>query len=77
MATVNVIYKGVSLEVEGTYYQGEPMVMYYSDGSGHPGSPSEFEIDAIIFDGVDVTEIYESLGLIDDIAEISCENYED
>ncbi len=23
---------------------GEPMVMYYPDGSGYPGSPDEFEI---------------------------------
>ena len=39
--------KELIIEVEGTYYPEEPMVMYYADGSGYPGSPSEFEINDI------------------------------
>jgi hypothetical protein len=35
------------LTIEGHYYPEEPMVMYYADGSGYPGSPSEFEINDI------------------------------
>jgi hypothetical protein len=34
----------VEFTVLGTYYPPEPMVRYYSDGSGYPGSPAEFEI---------------------------------
>jgi len=37
----------LELEIEGIYYPEEPMVMYYADGSGYPGSPSEFEIQNI------------------------------
>jgi len=39
--------KELIIEIEGTYYPEEPMVMYYADGSGYPGSPSEFEIQNI------------------------------
>ena len=39
--------KELIIEVEGIYYLEEPMVMYYADGSGYPGSPSEFEIQNI------------------------------
>lgn len=39
--------KELTIEVEGTYYPEEPMVMYCADGSGYPGSPSEFEIQDI------------------------------
>ena len=39
--------KELMIEVEGIYYPEEPMVMYYADGSGYPGSPSEFEIQNI------------------------------
>ena len=39
--------KELTIEIEGTYYPEEPMVMYYADGSGYPGSPSEFEIQDI------------------------------
>ena len=37
----------LELEIEGNYTPEEPMVMYYADGSGYPGSPSEFEIQNI------------------------------
>mgnify|MGYP007124174324 FL=1 len=37
----------LELEVKGFYTPEEPMVMYYPDGSGFPGSSSEFEIQGI------------------------------
>ena len=39
--------KELIIEVEGTYYPEEPMAMYYADGNGYPGSPSEFKIQNI------------------------------
>ena len=41
---------GTSLEIIicGTAYEGEPMVRYYPDGSGYPGSPPTFEVDHVI-----------------------------
>jgi hypothetical protein len=35
-------YNGVTLVVKGDYTPEEKEVMYYSDMSGHPGSPAEF-----------------------------------
>lgn len=39
--------KELIIEVKGIYYPEEPMVMYYADGSGFPGSSSEFETENI------------------------------
>lgn len=48
----------VKLSVEYYYDPGERMVMYYSDGSGHPGEPPSVEIQAV---GVGDVDIYELL----------------
>lgn len=37
----------VDLDIEAIVYPGEPMVRYYPDGSGYPGSPPEVEIVAV------------------------------
>lgn len=37
----------VDLDIEATVYPGEPMVRYYPDGSGYPGSPPEVEITGV------------------------------
>ena len=37
----------LELEIEGNYIPEEPMIRYYPDGSGFPGSPSEFDIHDI------------------------------
>jgi len=34
----------LEIEIEYDYNPEEPMVRYYSDGSGYPGSPAYFEI---------------------------------
>ena len=52
------------LHVEGSYTPEEPMVMYYKDGTGHPGTPSEFEIDQIWYETntgvkINVTRIFD------------------
>lgn len=41
LGRLNAIW--LDLTVEFDYYPGEPMVMYYSDGSGYPGSPAMAE----------------------------------
>lgn len=68
---VNISYKGVELTVLGDYTPEEPMVMYYDDMSGHPGSPAEFNIEEIIFNNIDVYDIYDCfIGSIEDIEEL-------
>lgn len=47
MKEIEIEFKEVLLKVVGTYEPEEPMVRYYPDGSGYPGSASDFNIDAI------------------------------
>ena len=61
-----ITYKGILLEVEGTYTEAENRVIYYGDLDGHPGSPASFDINAVFVQDVD---IFELLGE-DDLREI-------
>lgn len=45
------------LTVKGYYEEEEPTVMYYSDMSGHPGSPAYFEIKEIKFNGRNIINL--------------------
>lgn len=36
------------VKVTATYTPEEPMVRYYADGSGHPGSPDEVEVTKVV-----------------------------
>lgn len=47
----------VNLEVSGYYSPEEPMVMYYGDGSGYPGSSADFEIETVTVEGVDIYDL--------------------
>jgi len=47
----------VRLEVSGYYSPAEPMVMYYSDMSGHPGCSAEFEISSVKLEGIVITDL--------------------
>tara|TARA_R100001591_G_C4266510_1_gene161264 strand:+ start:91 stop:324 length:234 start_codon:yes stop_codon:yes gene_type:complete len=48
---------GVKVNVNYYYNKGEPMVMYYPDGSGHPGEPPSAEIQAVYAGDVDIYEL--------------------
>ena len=48
---------GVKVNVDYYYDKGEPMVMYYSDMSGHPGEPPSAEIQAVYAGDVDIYEL--------------------
>lgn len=39
---------GVEVTVNGTIDPGEPMVRYYADGSGYPGSPTTFDYESCV-----------------------------
>ena len=62
--------EGIPLTVEGYYIPGEPMAMYYTDGSGYPGYPAEFDISAVKLQGTDV-DIFDLLSenIIEEIEE--------
>lgn len=48
---------GIPVCVEYEYEKGEPMVMYYNDGSGYPGSESYVDIKAVFIENVDVYDL--------------------
>ena len=75
--TVFINYLGVDVEVEGVYSPEEPMVMYYKDGSGFPGSASEFEVTGALIGGQNAEEIMERLNAWNDLAELAIEKIEE
>ena len=54
---VTINYKDHLLEVEGDYIPEESMVMYYSDGSGYPGCPAEFDVHDIMLGEYSIYEL--------------------
>jgi hypothetical protein len=75
---VEINYSEVPLAVVGIYYEGEPQVMYDSNGEGYPGSPSEFEILKITVSDseIDIWELF-SNKQIDEITELVIEKIEE
>jgi hypothetical protein len=73
-STVN--YKGVELILEGEYYEGSPMVMYYDDMSGHPGDSPEFEITKVTYNGTDVTDIFDVVDDWETLEELALDRLE-
>ena len=49
--------RDINLNIEYYYDPGERMVMYYSDGSGHPGEPPSVEIQAVYAGEVDIYKL--------------------
>ena len=52
--------RDINLNVEYYYDPGERMVMYFNDGTGHPGSPPSVEIQAVYAGDVDIYELLEA-----------------
>lgn len=73
---IEIEYRGVKLMVEGTYVPEEPMVMYYPDGSGYPGSSEDYEIEVVLVGDVDIYDIFTNLQL-DDIRDLVLEKMYD
>lgn len=75
--TTEVKVYGLEFIVDYYYDKGEPMVMYYPDGSGSPGSPPSVELDGIYVEGSE-QELHDVLDetVIDRIEEKILESYE-
>jgi hypothetical protein len=52
--------RDINLNVNYYYNPGERMVMYFSDGTGHPGEPPSVEIQAVYAGDVDIYELLEA-----------------
>ena len=57
---INIEFKGIPLRVVGEYEAGEEAVMYYSDMSGYPGSPSSFNVEEVYVEDseIDIFEFF-------------------
>lgn len=49
------------------YDAGEPTVMYYRDGSGHPGSPPSFMVNSVEALNPDGSVAYNLTGLLEEL----------
>ena len=52
--------RDINLNIEYYYDPGERMVMYFGDGTGHPGEPPSVEIQAVYAGDVDIYELLEA-----------------
>ena len=52
----NITYNGLNLTVTGEYEPEEATVLYYPDGSGHPGTPASFEIKEVFIQEWNITD---------------------
>lgn len=65
MQTIEIIYKQLPLTVKYTFIKGEPMVRYYKDGSGYPGSGDEVDIYGAYHCGEDISNFIDELARLD------------
>ena len=75
MDNISLTFRGIDLDIEFNYSPEEPMVMYYADGSGYPGCSAEAEIIKITYDGKDLTDMFDNLGLLEEIEIAILENF--
>lgn len=57
--TVEITFHDTDISVDYEYDPGEAMVMYYPDGSGHPGAPPSVEIHDIYIGDTNVIDIFD------------------
>ena len=64
--TANIL--GIDFDIDFDYQPEEPMVRYYSDGTGHPGCEASIEnINKIEYEGFDWYDIFEGkLNIVED-----------
>ena len=58
--TTPLTVRDVPLTVSYYNNAGEPAVMYYKDGSGHPGEPPSIEAQAVYAGEIDIYELLDA-----------------
>lgn len=66
----------LQLECEYDYSPEEPMVMYYKDGSGYPGSAEEFYVTEVRLNGIDITQLIDELDANEKLDELAKEKFD-
>lgn len=57
--SVEIGWNNGKITVFFDYAPEEKEVRYYSDGSGYPGCPEEFQITKVEYNGVDITDLFD------------------
>ena len=74
--TVEVVYHGLLLTVEGEYSPATPDVWYLRNGDpGYPGDPADFDIHSIKCDDIDMTEFFDDT-IYEEIVTMNGTHYE-
>jgi hypothetical protein len=73
--TIQITFYDTELSVDYEYDPGEPMVMYYPDGTGSPGCAHSVEIHDIFVGETGIYNVFDDR-LISDLEERILENYE-
>jgi len=63
MEELELVLYTVPLQVVGEFTPKEEMVMYYSDLSGYPGAPAEFEIEDVFLNGISIYDLMGDIAL--------------
>ena len=53
MSDIKINFNEVEFDVYYDYTPGEKEVLYYSDGSGHPGCPETIDVTGVELCGID------------------------
>jgi hypothetical protein len=67
---------GIDITVSGYYSPEEPMVRYYSDGSGYPGCDAEFELQSVQINGTEIIQLI-SDEIFEEIVEKAIEHFKE
>lgn len=60
MNTTEITFNEVNLTVDYFYYEEEPTIWRYPDGSGHPGSPAYVEIQNILIGDTSIINVFDN-----------------
>lgn len=73
---IEISYQDADLVLVGSYVKAEHPHFSPLIGIGHPGCPSEFQIERVEQDGHDVTGDYEKYGLLPMFEQMALEQIE-
>jgi hypothetical protein len=62
LRTLLLVYRGLSLTVSGDYYKG-----HISQDIDQPDDEPEFEITEVLWQNVDITDVFDALGDWDEL----------
>jgi len=74
---MTIEWKGIELEVTGTFTKGEKPRLNCSNDDLCEGYPDEFEFKSIEIEGVEVYELIERADIWDELNDLACIEYKE